>query len=245
MSQETLGPKTFTAGEALEAYRRVKLSSGSGVQVEYADEGEAFIGITAAKAASGEQVSVVPRSAARSYKVTAKEALAVGATLYGGDDGKVQDSADGTAQGTALEAATADGDIIEALLDNGAASDISGASVAVVAEGGNGAVPVLLRKSGITDATNPGEKISDSIPFKCKVVDWWLISRDDTAANVKLTNGTDDITANVAKGTADDTRVQGATIVAEKDELAAGSDLIAFASAAAPFDIFVLVEKIS
>jgi hypothetical protein len=39
----------------------------------------------------------------------------VGATLYGAVDGKVKDTASGTAQGTALEAATADGDIVEVL----------------------------------------------------------------------------------------------------------------------------------
>jgi len=48
MSQFNIGSKAFVAGEALEAYRRVKLSTGSGTQVEYADAGDAFIGITAA-----------------------------------------------------------------------------------------------------------------------------------------------------------------------------------------------------
>ena len=245
MSQYNEGPKAFTAGEALEAYRRVKLSSGSGTQVEYADAGEEFIGITAAKVASGEQVTVIPRSAARTYKVTAKEALSVGATLYGGDDGKVQDSASGTAQGTALEAATADGDIIEALLDNGAAGEIDGGSVAVEAEDGNGGIPILFKKTGIADATT-AVAIVTLLPFKCLMIDWWLISRDTDAANVKLQNGDDeDISANVAKGTANDAIVRGGTIVAGKDELAAGSKLQVLASAAEAFDIFVLVEKIS
>ena len=39
----------------------------------------------------------------------------VGATLYGGDDGKVQDTSSGTAQATALEAATAENDEVEVL----------------------------------------------------------------------------------------------------------------------------------
>jgi len=42
MSQFNIGSKAFTAGEAMEAYRRVKLSTGSGTQVEYADAGDAF-----------------------------------------------------------------------------------------------------------------------------------------------------------------------------------------------------------
>lgn len=245
MSQYNEGPKAFVAGEDLEAYRRVKLSSGSGTQVEYADAGENFIGITAAKAASGGQVTVIPRSAARTYKVVAAEALSAGATLYGADDGKVQDTSNGTAQGTALEAATADGDVIEALLDNGAASEIDGASVAVEAEGGNGAISALFRNSGITDATT-AVNILASVPYKCKIIDWWLISRSTGAANVKLQNGDDeDISADKAKGTANNTIVRGGTIVAAKDELAAGSVLKVLASAAAAFDIFVMVEKIS
>lgn len=39
MSQFNIGSKAFVAGEELEAYRRVKLSTGSGSQVEYADAG--------------------------------------------------------------------------------------------------------------------------------------------------------------------------------------------------------------
>lgn len=244
MSTQNEGIKTFTAGEALEAYRRVKLSSGSGTQVEYADAGDEFIGITQEKVDSGDPVAVRLRSAGKSFLAVAAEAFAVGATLYGGDDGKVQDTASGNAQGTALEAATAAGDIVEILLDNGADSDIDGASVAVEAEGGNGAVPVLFRKSGITDASTAAAIVA-SLPFAVKIVEWWVISRDTTAANVKLQDGTPtDLTANIAKGTADDTIVRGGTIVAEADELAAGAALKVLASTAAAFDVFVLCVKI-
>jgi len=239
------GLKAFIAGENLEAFRRVKLSAGSGTTVEYADAGEDFIGFTQDKVDSGEYVTVALRSAARTYPAIASEALSAGAVLYGADDGKVADSASGTAIGTALEAATDDGDSIEITCDNGAAGEIDGATIAIEAEGGNGAIPILLRKTGITDATGSGVKISDSVPFKCKINKWWIISRDTTASNVKINNGTNDISANIAKGTADDTEVAGATIIAEYDELAAGSDLIVIASAAAAFDIWVQVEKIA
>ncbi len=40
------GIKTFTATEALEAARRVKLTSGSGTHVEYADDSDDYIGVT-------------------------------------------------------------------------------------------------------------------------------------------------------------------------------------------------------
>ena len=48
------------------------------------------------------------------------EALAAGATVYTEASGKVQDTAQATAfqVGTALEAATADGDVIEVLYNN-------------------------------------------------------------------------------------------------------------------------------
>jgi len=239
------GLKAFIAGENLEAFRRVKLSAGSGTTVEYADAGEDFIGFTQDKVDSGEYVTVALRSAARTYPAIASEALSAGAVLYGADDGKVADSASGTAIGTALEAATADGDSIEITCDNGAAGEIDGATIAIEAEGSNGAIPVLFRKSGITDASGAGVKINDSMPFKCKIIKWWLIARDTTAANVKLNDGTNDITSNVAKGTTDDAVVDGTDIIAEYDELAAASDLIVIASAAAAFDVFVLVEKIA
>ena len=120
MSQQTEnGLKTFTAGEVLEAYRRVKLSAGSGSQVEYADSDEACIGITQKKAeAIGDMVTVALITTGRTFKVTANEAMAAGAPIYAGADGKVQDTdpGAGTIRGTALEATTADGDIIEAIM---------------------------------------------------------------------------------------------------------------------------------
>src|SRR3989338_415339 len=99
------GLKTFTAGEALEAYRRVKLSAGSGSQVEYADVNEASIGITQVKVESGEMVTIALRTTGRTFKVTASEAMAAGASFYGGNDGKGQDTdaGAGTRQGGAVE----------------------------------------------------------------------------------------------------------------------------------------------
>lgn len=111
MSQLTEGNvKTFTAGEALEAYRRVKYSSGT---VMYADEGEYSIGITEHSCSSGAHVSVRLANAQGTRKVTAAGTFSQGAALYAADDGKVDDAAVGTTIGTALEAATAAGDVIE------------------------------------------------------------------------------------------------------------------------------------
>jgi hypothetical protein len=116
MSQFNIGSKAFIAGENLEPFRRVKLSAGSGTQVEYADAGEAFIGFTAAKALQGEMVSVDLKTTGRTYKVEANGAIAVGGSFYGGNDGKVSATVNGSIQGKVLEAAASDGEIIEGLL---------------------------------------------------------------------------------------------------------------------------------
>jgi len=112
MSQYNEGIKAFTSGEALAARRRVKWSSST---VVYADAGEACIGVTEHACASGEIVSVRLRNHPGTFKIAASEALSAGASLYGANDGKVADTASGTAYYTALEAATANGDIIECM----------------------------------------------------------------------------------------------------------------------------------
>ena len=116
MSQENIGAKAFVAGEDLEAYRRVKLSSGSGTQVEYADAGESFIGFTAAKVVSGDFVTVNLKSTGRTFKMVAGGSISVGANFYGADDGKISATVSGSIIGKALEASSSDLEVIEGLL---------------------------------------------------------------------------------------------------------------------------------
>ncbi|MFA5100172.1 MAG: hypothetical protein WC547_04740 [Candidatus Omnitrophota bacterium] len=116
MSQYNIGSKAFTAGEALEANRRVKLSTGSGTQVEYADAGDAFIGITAAAANLNEMVTVDLKTTGRTFKVVANGAIAVGGSFYGALDGKVSATVSGAIQGRVLEASASDGEVVEAIL---------------------------------------------------------------------------------------------------------------------------------
>jgi len=244
MSQQNDGMKAFVAGEALEAFRRVKLSSS---EVVYADQSDSdnYIGTTQEKVSDGDMVTVRLKGTGRTSKMVASEAVAEGASLYAADDGKVSDTASGNVIGKALEASTADGDVIEVLPDV-ASVEVDGASTSVEAEDANGSIPVVFKKQGITDANTAAATIVTSLPFKCKIIDWWLISRDTTAGNVKLQNGTPtDLSANVAKGTADDTLVRGGTIVDATDELAAGSALKVYASAAAAFDVFVMVVRVA
>lgn len=113
----TEGPtRTFTSGEALAANRLVKLSSGT---VVYADATDYPIGVTERAAlTSGDPVAVRLANAAGTVELTASAAVTAGATLYGTNDGKVDDADPGSGKkvGMALEAATANNDIIECML---------------------------------------------------------------------------------------------------------------------------------
>jgi hypothetical protein len=109
MSKQTNVPISITAGEALAAFRCVK---PFGSTVVYADAGDVPVGITQAVAASGAE-AVLRSFSEGTCKVMAADSFSAGARLYVADDGKVSDTINGRMIGTALEAATADGDIIE------------------------------------------------------------------------------------------------------------------------------------
>lgn len=114
MSQEIDGNvKTYTAGEALEANRVVKVSGGT---VVYADSTDSGIGATRAKVASGDPVGVKLFSKSGTLKIECAAAVAEAATVYIKNDGKIDDADAGSDVkcGMALEAGDA-GDIIEVL----------------------------------------------------------------------------------------------------------------------------------
>jgi len=120
MSQrEDSGFKSFSAGEAIPLYSRVKLHTDGTVLM--AGLAEKSIGTLQTDAGvSGQPVSVKLRSAAGTHKVRVKEAVAIAANLYSEAAGEVQDTAETTAflEMTALEAATAEDDVVEALYHN-------------------------------------------------------------------------------------------------------------------------------
>jgi len=110
------GCKAFECDEAIAQHARVKLDSDG--KVTTAALADKDIGTARnATLAAGEIVTVLLRSKPGTHKMIAVEALAAGATVYSEAAGKVQDTAaTGAFQvGTALEAATADGDVIEVL----------------------------------------------------------------------------------------------------------------------------------
>ncbi len=107
--------KTFAAAEVLAAFRRVKIDTDGAIV--YADAGEAFAGVTQAKAeAIGDHTPVKLKNSAGTFKVTAATSAAIADDLYGADDGKVSTAASGSAQFKANEAAAQDDDVIEGLL---------------------------------------------------------------------------------------------------------------------------------
>jgi len=116
MSQYVDGnTKSFTAGAAIAVNVRVKLASGKLAAAGVADKELGTL--LDASFADGDVRSVRLRNSSGTTKYIAASAIAVGADVYTAASGKVNDTAASTSYllGTALEAATADGDVIEVL----------------------------------------------------------------------------------------------------------------------------------
>lgn len=129
----TDGPVTFTAGEELPAYRRVKLETGSTttpLEVVMAGAGEDFIGVTIDNAEDGDLITVQPLCKDGTMLVEANEAFTTLSDLYGAASGRVADTSSGTAYFKALEAATAQGDIVEVILHPGVSTTAGTVSIA-------------------------------------------------------------------------------------------------------------------
>jgi len=116
MAQQSESPMTFPANEDLLLYRRVKFTAASR-NVEYADAGDWFVGITQESAVQGRPISVKDKKDGGTKICTAAAAIALGADIYGANDGKVSTSVSGVIIGKALQVAGADGDQIECFLD--------------------------------------------------------------------------------------------------------------------------------
>jgi hypothetical protein len=105
-------PLTFTAGSALEAFRRVKLSAGT---VVYAGLGEQAIGVTLHKVADTLPVSVQLWSSGGTLEISTAKVIAVDAVLYGAASGQVSDASSGSAIGVAKHAVSGADEILEVL----------------------------------------------------------------------------------------------------------------------------------
>jgi len=239
MAVSSMSPKSFTAGEALAAYRRVKLSSG---EVVYADQidSDGFVGVTAQAAASGASVAVDLKGDYRTFKCVSADTFAVGATLYAADDGTVSDTSSGNAIGTAIDASTTAGDVVEVLLDAGSSS--APGPTAVANEGSAHALPIVIRK--VISSTGATHAVATAAR-NMQIVNAWMIARDANAANVTLLNAGTACTAATAKGTGDDVIVPFGSIIAEYDTVASGAAITATFSATGAADIVILAVPTS
>lgn len=115
---EVKNSRTFTAGAAVSGKRLVKLSSGKVVH-NTATATDDPIGVSHYGVADTESVAVRLINDNGTFEVTAAGAFAVDADVYAAADGKVQALPVGAGTyrriGKAIEAAAADGDIVEIL----------------------------------------------------------------------------------------------------------------------------------
>jgi predicted RecA/RadA family phage recombinase len=101
-------------------------------------------------------------------------------------------------------------------------------------------IPFIMHKVAAATPTTPAVAVGTT-PVACKLIDWWVISRDTTASTLTLKNAGSACGA-LAKGTQNDTAVRGATIVAAYDEFVTGAavTLVGDAGSLGAVDIFCL-----
>ena len=137
--------RPFTAGAALSQYLRVKLSSGKLAAAGAADQSLGTI--EEPSFADGDVVGVRVKTAQGTRRMVAGGAITLGATVYGAASGKISATANGNVEGIALEAAGADGDVIEVLT-----VEVSDAALSV---GGVAAGYKIARGEIALDGSNP------------------------------------------------------------------------------------------
>lgn len=103
---------TFTAGEDIGAYDRVKISSRTAY---IAGSGEYGIGVAQKAVSSGGFVPVLPYEHGGTMKMEAAGAIEAGDQVYAAAAGRVSQTSNTKRLGTALEAASAAGSILEVL----------------------------------------------------------------------------------------------------------------------------------
>lgn len=130
MSQQTdSGFKTFIAGETLAINRRVKQDS-TAKQVKYSDSTDDYVGVTQEAVSSGDHVNIKLRTAPGTMKMTCAGGVQLNDLVYAATDGKIDDVVTTYAIGRALEAATANNDVIEVLPGGQATLDSAGLLIA-------------------------------------------------------------------------------------------------------------------
>lgn len=127
--------------------------------------------------------------------------------------------------------------------DDGNGGNIGAAAIKDY-EAAQGGIPFIIHALCTAEGAEDEDVIA-SFPQKALVIDAWMIARDTQAANVTLKNAGNAFTGAVAKGSADDTIVSFATIIAEQDEIAAEAAVVATFSGAGSVDVFLLCVPIA
>lgn len=192
------GFASFVAGEAISQYARVKLNTSR--QVVEADADDKGIGTAVIETASGAHCTVKLWTAPGSHKVVAAGAVSVNDIVYGADEGKVDDVVGtGIAVGRALEAATADGNIIEILPMASEGTGLVYSNVADSAQVENTTTETAFDKSKTIDGATL--QVGDVIEV---VAQGFVEDNNSTdTLNVKLYFGTEEIVATGAVDSAD------------------------------------------
>ena len=245
MSQIAKFDKAFVATAAISAFRLVKLTSGSGTAVEHATASDsAVVGSTERSAAITTDVSVILRGHYRTVKLEVAGACSVGAPMYTAAAGKI-DSSGTYSIGTALEAGSADGSIIEVLLDAGTGSQPGYNAIANFDATYDLGIPVILSKtvSNITGATATTTEWTTQ--RKLKILDVHMYARDTQACDVTVLNDTDAVTAATAKGTTDNAKVEFSTVDDTYTTVASGDPIKVTMSGDGIVDINIIAVPVA
>ena len=112
MTIQSNSPRTFEAGEDMDAFLRVVISADGTVML--ADAVDYGIGVTQKDSDDGESVAVRLDGHGGTSKMTASAAISAGDLVYAAASGKI--AATGTKLiGTAIDAASGNGSVIEVL----------------------------------------------------------------------------------------------------------------------------------
>lgn len=120
--------RTYTASAAIAAHLLVKTNGSTANSVAIATAGSDVIGCSTENAiASGAKGAIRLFNGGGTVKLTAAGAITVNALVYvAGSAGKIDDAVNGRPIGIAMEAATADGDIIEVMPFVSHSTDVKG-----------------------------------------------------------------------------------------------------------------------
>lgn len=179
--------KAFTAGAAIGQYLRVVLSAG---KLAAASATQQMLGtLEDASFADLDVRNVRLRTASGTRKMVASEAISAGSPVYAAGSGKI--AADGSVmEGIALEAATADNDIIEVMTATGG---VSGGILAAAQQAlsGAGAVNVTSYYTAVTTTgANALTLANGTFPGQLKKIQLIVDGGDGTLTPTSLTGGT-------------------------------------------------------